>query len=395
MWGLRQIVAVVIIGAVGLTAAVTAAFGVLEVAVAAIGVLLAAAVALLVDLRRRMGQLVHRQRGSHTTAQKLRAEVRALPGLMDSRSERLATAVAAPLARAVDDLAESRERIVAERAATHEWQVESRRVWDGLAATMDALEKLSGQAAEAAAHADQASGKTAADIADVRTKHDDLRWRLRRLEFEPVRQVEALLQLYRDFVPPAPMPLSGGWALSPGNLLQLTHVVAQRRPGLVVECGSGTSSIWLGHTVRLAGSGRVVSLEHDATYAAVTTALVEEHGLGGIVEVRHAPLEEIEVGDQTFAWYSRAAWADLTEIGVLMIDGPPDRTGPQARYPAVPLLAHVLAANAEVFLDDAARDSERTIIERWLDEVPGLRSTGAPNAELRTFTYAPDAAAQD
>ena len=57
---------------------------------------------------------------------------------------------------------------------------------------------------------------------------------------------------------------------------------------------------------------------------------------------------------------------------VLFVDDPPGPTGPQARYPAIPVLSDRLADGAIVVLDDASRADEATIVERWCAEIPGL-----------------------
>ena len=51
-----------------------------------------------------------------------------------------------------------------------------------------------------------------------------------------------------------------------------------------------------------------------------------------------------------------------------MVDGPPEASGPLARYPAVPLLHPHFAKRARVILDDGARPDERVIAERWKNE---------------------------
>ena len=55
---------------------------------------------------------------------------------------------------------------------------------------------------------------------------------------------------------------------------------------------------------------------------------------------------------------------------MLVIDGPPQAAGTQARYPAGPLLFPRLAPGAAVYLDDAARSDEQAILRRWRSEFP-------------------------
>lgn len=58
-----------------------------------------------------------------------------------------------------------------------------------------------------------------------------------------------------------------GWAMPLSLVQQLVGLVESRRPGLVVEVGSGASTIALSATL---GDGFLVSVEQDADYAAAT-----------------------------------------------------------------------------------------------------------------------------
>src|SRR5690606_10445060 len=99
---------------------------------------------------------------------------------------------------------------------------------------------------------------------------------VRRLQGQ-TREVEALLQLHGKVEPRAPMPPSGKTALNPTGLLQLCALVERLRPKLVLELGSGTSSVWLGYMLERHG-GRLVTVDHHAAFAAETRARLQRHG---------------------------------------------------------------------------------------------------------------------
>ena len=185
------------------------------------------------------------------------------------------------------------------------------------------------------------------------------------------REIEALVQLFQQFTPRAPMPSSGDFALNPTDLLELLHLVRLRQPRLVLELGSGTSSVWLAYALEQYG-GKLVSLDHDADYARQTRTMLAAHGLAAVAEVREAPLRELTANGTAYQWYDVTRLTDLTGIDLLLIDGPPAATGPDARYPALSVLAERLAATATVVLDDANRQDEREAVRRWTAEVPGL-----------------------
>ncbi|GAA4889771.1 class I SAM-dependent methyltransferase [Streptomonospora salina] len=176
------------------------------------------------------------------------------------------------------------------------------------------------------------------------------------------------------------MPPLRGWAASPDVMRVVVRLVDRHGPDLVVECGSGASSVWLGYALRRAGRGRLVALEHSGYYAERSRRLVRDHGLDDIVEIRDAPLTEWSPdsgadGDADEAdrpWYDAAAVADLHDIGLVFVDGPPGSTAEQARYPALPVLIPRCASDAVFVLDDADRPDERAVEERWLEEFPEL-----------------------
>ncbi|MFE3457600.1 class I SAM-dependent methyltransferase [Nocardiopsis aegyptia] len=180
------------------------------------------------------------------------------------------------------------------------------------------------------------------------------------------------------------MPPLRGWAASPDVLRVLVHHIDHLRPDLVVEFGSGASSVWIGYALRRAGGGRLVAVEHDARYAELSRTLVASHGLDDIVEVRTAPLTGIEpatvtVGDEEVVtadrWYDADVLADLDGIGLVFVDGPPKATGRHARYPALPALMPHCTEDVVFVLDDADRPDERAVGDRWLAEHPELHRT--------------------
>lgn len=180
-----------------------------------------------------------------------------------------------------------------------------------------------------------------------------------------------LAQLEQALQPSSPIPQGDNWAAAPDLLLYLVEQIRSRRPALVVELGSGTSTLWLATALRTFGiPGRVVSLEHDPGYHEQTAQGLDRLGLGDFAEVRLAPLEQFTIQGETWPWYAEAAWRDLRGCGLLFVDGPPGWSAPLARYPAVPLLADALIPGAAVLLDDHDRADEQAIVARWRRQHP-------------------------
>ncbi|MGH3151158.1 MAG: class I SAM-dependent methyltransferase [Streptosporangiaceae bacterium] len=193
------------------------------------------------------------------------------------------------------------------------------------------------------------------------------------------RQLEALQNLNAVLPSSDVLPATRGWAASPDLLMVLVDLVITERPSLVVECGSGASTLWLALAMRRFGlDGRIVALDHDPVFGAKTREFLARHGVADLAEVRDAPLESFTLDGQTYAWYARKAWDDLTGIDLLFVDGPPAATGPMARYPALPLLAGSLSPAAIAVLDDLVVTDTQQFLRLWLDAYPEFSSEILP-----------------
>jgi predicted O-methyltransferase YrrM len=193
------------------------------------------------------------------------------------------------------------------------------------------------------------------------------------------RQLEALQNLSAVLPPIDLLPATRVWAASPDLLVVLVDLVITERPSLVLECGSGASTLWLALAMRRFGiDGRIVALDHDPVFGSRTRDLLARHDVCDLAEVRDAPLESFSLGDQTYSWYARKTWEDLTGIDLLFVDGPPATTGHQARYPALPLLAGSLSPVATAVLDDLVVPDMQEVLRLWLDAYPDFRSEILP-----------------
>jgi hypothetical protein len=77
----------------------------------------------------------------------------------------------------------------------------------------------------------------------------------------------------------------------------------------------------------------------------------------------------------------------LSEIPMLVVDGPPRATGAAARYPAFPLLQSVLAQKATIVLDDADRPDEEEIVSRWLADCSTLTRDSTIHTRQAVLSY--------
>lgn len=178
-------------------------------------------------------------------------------------------------------------------------------------------------------------------------------------------ELEALLQLFARVEPRALTPPTGGWAMNARTLLHLVDLTEQHSPRLVLELGGGTSTIFLGYLLKATG-GRLVSVDHEETYAELTRDAIRRHGLTDVVDVRLAPLVPIESGSlDAPRWYDVSVFSDLEGIDLLVIDGPPRSVDPMVRRHALPQLHSRLRSDSIIVLDDTQRTEEDEIAESW------------------------------
>ena len=156
-------------------------------------------------------------------------------------------------------------------------------------------------------------------------------------------------------------------SMTPAGLHAVCAEVARREPRVVVECGSGFSTVEIARALRRLG-GRLVSLEHDAGWAARVQNGLAEAGLADAGHVVLAALEPHPLTLDGSYWYAEKVLRSLpSSIDLLLVDGPPacTRQIELSRYPALPALADCLSPSAAVILDDIHRPGELEVVERW------------------------------
>jgi predicted O-methyltransferase YrrM len=183
-------------------------------------------------------------------------------------------------------------------------------------------------------------------------------------------QLQILLWLTSVLKVRLPLSPLGGFPIEPDLAALIFRTVREKKPRLIVELGSGVSTVLIGYVLEEQGGGRLVSFDDNEWYRRQTERDIRSHGLGNVVEVRLAPLKEVSFSDRTWLWYDPGAFSDLRDIDLLIIDGPPGGYQNLSRYPALPVLFDSLAKGALVILDDSKRPDEQKILDLWASEFP-------------------------
>jgi hypothetical protein len=174
--------------------------------------------------------------------------------------------------------------------------------------------------------------------------------------------IEELSQLgAEDFV--------GGWALDPATIRLLWRQLWLDRPRVIVEWGSGVSTVVFAVYAALSRSrhGRqcvVLAMEQDVRFKAETERRLEKENLSEFATLFHAPVRE-----GPYDLVRLGAAPPERAVDWILIDGPSGPPG--CRSWTLPALRGHCGSGARWFLDDGFRDGELAILQQW-SNVPGV-----------------------
>jgi len=225
--------------------------------------------------------------------------------------------------------------------------------------------------------------------ADLTSMRESLENTIKKEMLNGAQQLEAFMGIQNFLNHGERLPGMHGWPISPDFALYLIELVDSNDYDLILEFGSGTSTVLIAKA--LARIGREhhgkpptvqVAFEHLEQYHAQTLANLTQSGLADAVQLVLAPLEPFQAPNgNTYSYYScyaklarLAKEMSATGLKILMIvDGPPGSTGKHARYPAVPVvLAHFKSFKLDIVLDDYARNDEKETAKIWMSEIESV-----------------------
>lgn len=187
-------------------------------------------------------------------------------------------------------------------------------------------------------------------------------------------QIAALLQVQEMLGSARCIGPLRGWALSPDALVIILRDVLSRNSPQIVEFGAGESTIALGSAIRNLGSGHLVTMEHDKDFAASIERRLRSCELLGQAEIRLIPFTDHPSQPGLPAFLSYDLSHQEVEFDVALVDGPisPIHGAGSRSVPLQWCLAR-LHPGQVIYLDDASRAEERTMIRAVAPAWPGCR----------------------
>jgi|GEM_PF-4364444 len=221
------------------------------------------------------------------------------------------------------------------------------------------------------------------------------------------KQLEAFMGVQQFLTTGQPSLDYHGWPISSDIAMYLLNKVQQENFDVIIEFGSGTSTVLFAKAIQQLQSGetkslselkrlanqetsneiseyrdfaqhdlpkRVVTFEHNKTYHKKTTESLIAHQVNHLVDLVHAPLVDWTADGKDYLHYDcDDKLKELKHIFegriakiMVFVDGPPGATCEQARYPAIPkILKHLAKHELHIVMDDYNRLEGKLASERW------------------------------
>jgi predicted O-methyltransferase YrrM len=206
-----------------------------------------------------------------------------------------------------------------------------------------------------------------------------------RLNKQNSAQIEAMQSLYSIFQFNSPLPYTRKMAASPDFLKLVVETILTNKPKLVLELGSGVSSVLVSKSLEKNCDGKLISIDHDNNYAELTRERLHLENLNNIATVITSELTMQTIDDQNYMWYKSTFLKEINQkIDLLIIDGPPRIINKNARYPAIPILKDYFSDKIIILIDDGKRKDDVKSVKKWIKKFDYLNSEFI-NTEKGTF----------
>ena len=209
------------------------------------------------------------------------------------------------------------------------------------------------------------------------------------------RRIQRLLPAVADSLPDPPPSLLRELTSAWGNKIfaadfgYLQEVVrhAAATPGPILECGCGLTTLLLGMIADRHGK-QVWSLEHLPKWHARVGQVLERCGIQS-VRLLLTPLRDFG----GYSWYDVPRTGLPGRFSLVICDGPPGRTR-GGRYGLLPQMKLYLDADTVILLDDAAREGDRQVLDRWVADFGVQFNLQPTNKDGLAVVRLPSASAQ-
>lgn len=154
----------------------------------------------------------------------------------------------------------------------------------------------------------------------------------------------------------------GTWTLEKNTIRLLWDHLKKDKPSLILECGSGVSSLVFSQFFKLHHpQGKLISFEQGLEEKKRVEKLLKKNDLSGFATILHTPLND--KGRYDFNKDEISEKIQDRKAEWLLVDGPSGPPG--CRDNIIPFLKPFLSSTAKWWMDDSFRDGELAFLKEW------------------------------
>ena len=161
-------------------------------------------------------------------------------------------------------------------------------------------------------------------------------------------------------------PQFGRWRLGEDTCQFLGMICRALKPKVVVEFGSGLSSLILAHEIDQGNVGRVYSIDHLDDFPGHPKQILSNKVKNGSISFHHCPIGRAAYAGKGFQFCNipNGFIDSIGPVDLVLIDGPPYYY--ESREAALYSVYPALSDHALILLDDAGRETrEQVYLKNW------------------------------
>ncbi len=189
-------------------------------------------------------------------------------------------------------------------------------------------------------------------------------------------EIELYIALQNSIIHNMPPIHFYNWTIKADFALLLSEKLKENRYDLIVEFGSGMSTILLGTLLKNKKyKTKLISFEHNKMYYDETLKKIRIYKLSKYIDLVYTPLTEYVYEKNKFLYYNcnrklneiKHNFSNNIKSIMVIVDGPPGSTGNIARFPALTHILNIFSDKSiDIFLDDYKREQEKLVVEEWI-----------------------------
>jgi len=183
-----------------------------------------------------------------------------------------------------------------------------------------------------------------------------------------IQELQSHISLHSNINLNYPLPPSDGWHASPIFLHHIVSLINEVKPKLLIEAGSGNSTLISAYFLKCQKFGRLISLEHDMDYQKRTSDLLLLNDLDSIAKVEYSPITDHYIDNHPYQWYDISKLSNDELIDMMIIDGPPKMLVDDYLYPVLPLFYTRLSDKATILIYNGKRNTVERTINLWKEK---------------------------